>query len=115
MDYVDVEGDPNVPGHEECLILSRDGSHRLLFIEVAEMKAVKNRLYLDLEPIEGRREDERLGGPGRERVLHSEPRRRVCCVVGRRRAEIGVLTAFQLAVGVKVIQWVCRVSPVGPG
>jgi len=34
LDYADVEDDPNEPGHEECMILSRDGSHRLLFIEV---------------------------------------------------------------------------------
>lgn len=58
LDYVDVEGDPNEPGHEECMILRRDGSHRLLFIEVPEPKAVKNRLHLDLEPVEGRRDDE---------------------------------------------------------
>ncbi len=58
LDYVDVEDDPNEPGHEECMILSRDGSHRLLFIEVPEGKTVKNRLHLDLEPVEGRRDDE---------------------------------------------------------
>ncbi len=58
LDYVDVQGDPNEPGHEECMILRRDGSHRLLFIEVPEPKTVKNRLHLDLEPVEGRRDDE---------------------------------------------------------
>ncbi len=58
LDYVDVDDDPNEPGHDECMILSRDGSHRLLFIEVPEPKAVKNRLHLDLEPVQGRREDE---------------------------------------------------------
>ena len=47
LDYVDVEGDPNLAGHEECMILSRDGSHRLLFIEVPEGKSVKNRIHLD--------------------------------------------------------------------
>lgn len=51
-------GDPNLPGHEECLIVSRDGAHRLLFIEVPEGKTVKNRLHLDLEPVEGTRDDE---------------------------------------------------------
>ena len=40
----------NEPGHEECLILSADGRERLLFIEVAEPKQVKNRLHLDLRP-----------------------------------------------------------------
>ncbi len=102
LDYVDVEGDPNLPGHEECMILNREGSHRLLFIEVPEAKSGKNRIHLDLEPVEGRRDDElarllahgavevadhrgpvrpghRLGHPRRprgQRVLHpAQPRR----------------------------------------
>ncbi len=58
LDYVDVEGDPNLPGHEECMIVSRDGSHRLLFIEVPDDKGVKNRIHLDLEPVAGTRDDE---------------------------------------------------------
>jgi hypothetical protein len=58
LDYVDVEGDPNLPGHEECMIVNRDGSHQLLFIEVPETKSGKNRIHLDLEPVEGRRDDE---------------------------------------------------------
>jgi len=58
LDYVGVEDDPNEPDHEECMILSRDGSHLLLFIEVPETKAGMNRLHLDLEPIEGHRDDE---------------------------------------------------------
>ena len=58
LDYVDVEGDPNLPGHEECMILSREGSHKLLFIEVPEGKTGKNRIHLDLEPVEGSRDDE---------------------------------------------------------
>ena len=58
LDYVDIDGDPNLPGHEECMIVSRDGSHRLLFVEVPEQKAGKNRIHLDLEPVEGTRDDE---------------------------------------------------------
>jgi predicted enzyme related to lactoylglutathione lyase len=42
--------DPNEPGHEECMIASRDGRTRLLFIEVPESKEIKNRLHLDLRP-----------------------------------------------------------------
>ena len=42
LGYGDVEGDPNLPGHEECMIVSPDGTHRLLFIEVPEDKTVKN-------------------------------------------------------------------------
>jgi len=56
--YVDVEGDPNLPGHEECMILDPVSGHRLLFIEVPEGKQVKNRIHLDLEPVEGTRDDE---------------------------------------------------------
>ena len=40
------------------MIVSPDGTHRLLFIEVPEGKTVKNRLHLDLEPVEGSRDDE---------------------------------------------------------
>ncbi len=42
--------DPNEPGHEECMIFSVDGRQRLLFIEVADEKVLKNRLHLDLRP-----------------------------------------------------------------
>ena len=52
--------DPNLPGHEECMIFSPDGTQRLLFIEVPDAKQVKNRLHLDLAPVEGTR-DEELG------------------------------------------------------
>lgn len=58
LDYVDVEGDPNLPGHEECMLVRRDGGHRILFIEVPESKVGKNRIHFDLEPVEGTRDDE---------------------------------------------------------
>ncbi|MBD3783059.1 MAG: VOC family protein [Micrococcales bacterium] len=58
LDYTDLPDDPNLPGHEECMIVSRDGTHRILFIEVPEGKSVKNRLHFDLEPVEGTRDDE---------------------------------------------------------
>jgi catechol 2,3-dioxygenase-like lactoylglutathione lyase family enzyme len=50
--------DPNEAGDEECMISSPDGSQRLLFIEVPDAKSVKNRLHLDLRPVEGRRDEE---------------------------------------------------------
>ncbi|GAA0797387.1 VOC family protein [Spirilliplanes yamanashiensis] len=50
--------DPNEPGHEECLIMSADRRHRLLFVEVPEDKRGKNRLHLDLRPREGTRDEE---------------------------------------------------------
>ena len=42
--------DPNLPGHEECMIFSPDGRQRVLFIEVPEGKTVKNRIHFDLWP-----------------------------------------------------------------
>jgi hypothetical protein len=50
LGYVDLADDPNAPGHEECLIQRPDGGHQLLFIEVPDVKQVKNRLHFDLRP-----------------------------------------------------------------
>lgn len=63
LGYTDVEGDPNEPGHEECMIVPPvDGgagaAGPLLFIEVPEGKSVKNRLHLDLRPTDRSREEE---------------------------------------------------------
>ena len=58
LGYVDIEGDPNLPGHEECMIVSPDTGHRLLFIEVPDDKQVKNRIHLDLQPSAGTRDEE---------------------------------------------------------
>ena len=58
LDYVEDPDDPNEPGHEECLIASRDGRHRLLFIEVPEPKQAKNRVHFDLRPADGPRDAE---------------------------------------------------------
>jgi hypothetical protein len=58
LDYLEDPDDPNEPGHEECLIRSRDGHHQLLFIQVPDAKRGKNRVHLDLRPREGSRDDE---------------------------------------------------------
>jgi hypothetical protein len=58
LGYVDVEGDPNLPGHEECMILDPTTGHHLLFIEVPDDKQVKNRVHLDLRPRSGTRDEE---------------------------------------------------------
>lgn len=50
LGYVDLDGDPNLPGHEECMIRDPETGHRLLFIEVPDEKVLKNRLHLDLRP-----------------------------------------------------------------
>jgi hypothetical protein len=58
LDYVEDPTDPNLAGHTECLVSSRDGRHHVLFIEVPEAKSVKNRIHFDLRPREGDRDDE---------------------------------------------------------
>ena len=58
LDFVEDPDDPNEPGHAECLITSRDLSQLLLFITVPDGKAVKNRVHLDLRPVDRTREEE---------------------------------------------------------
>jgi hypothetical protein len=58
LGYGDVPGDPNEPGHEECMIVGPGDEPRLLFIQVAEAKQVKNRVHFDLEPTDRARDDE---------------------------------------------------------
>jgi hypothetical protein len=50
LGFAEDPRDPNLPGHEECMIFSPDGRQRVLFIEVPEGKTVKNRLHFDLWP-----------------------------------------------------------------
>ncbi len=52
LGYHEDAADPNLAGHEECMILSPDESHRLLFIEVPDAKQGRNRVHLDLRPVE---------------------------------------------------------------
>jgi hypothetical protein len=70
LGYAEDPDDPNEPGHEECMIFSPDGHTRLLFIEVPDDKQGKNRLHLDLRPLEGDRDTElaRLLSLGAEQV-----------------------------------------------
>lgn len=58
LDYTDIPGDPNEPGHPECMIQRTDGGHRILFLEVPEAKSIKNRIHLDLRPVAGTRDEE---------------------------------------------------------
>ena len=104
LGYVDVEGDPNLPGHEECMILDPESGHRLLFIEVPEGKQVKNRIHLDICSRGGTRDEEletllALGatevqdlrgieGPGNGWVTLADPEGNEFCIV-RSRAERG--------------------------
>lgn len=63
LGYTDVPGDPNEPGHEECMVLDPATGHRLLFIEVEHLQEPVGRVHLDLAP-EDRTRDEEV-----ERVL----------------------------------------------
>jgi hypothetical protein len=58
LGYVDIAGDPNEPGHEECMIRDPETGHQVLFIEVPESKAGKNRIHFDLMPRRSTRDDE---------------------------------------------------------
>ena len=58
LGYVDIDGDPNEPGHEECMIRSAETGHQVLFIEVPDVKQVKNRLHFDLRPTDRTRDEE---------------------------------------------------------
>ncbi len=58
LGYTDVPGDPNEPGHEECMIVGTAPAPRLLFIEVPERKQIKNRLHFDLVPTDRTRDEE---------------------------------------------------------
>jgi hypothetical protein len=71
LGYVDLEDDPNEPGHEECMIRDPDTGHLVLFLEVPDEKVVKNRIHFDLRPREGTRDEElgRLLAHGATEVL----------------------------------------------
>ncbi|MCA5894185.1 VOC family protein [Isoptericola sp. NEAU-Y5] len=65
LGYTDVPGDPNLPGHVECMIVPRtdvdarpESRGRVLFIEVPEAKEIKNRVHLDLRPTDRTRDEE---------------------------------------------------------
>jgi hypothetical protein len=58
LGYVDLDGDPNLPGHEECMIRDPETGHRLLFIEVPDAELPAKRIHLDLAPREGTRDAE---------------------------------------------------------
>ena len=63
LGYTDMDGDPNEPGDEECMIRDPGTGHRLLFVEVpdaveAKQRCAKNRLHFDLRPRAGTRDQE---------------------------------------------------------
>jgi catechol 2,3-dioxygenase-like lactoylglutathione lyase family enzyme len=57
LGYVDLDGDPNLPGHEECMIRDPETGHQVLFIEVPDPLRGKN-WHFDLRPRERTRDAE---------------------------------------------------------
>jgi hypothetical protein len=103
LGYVDLEGDPNEPGHEECMIRDPETGHRVLFIEVPDPTPGKPRIHLDLRPRERSRDDEVAWlltygatqvadhrgtyGPGSGWVVFADPEGNQFCIL-RSEAEI---------------------------
>lgn len=98
LGYTDMPGDPNEPGHEQCMITDPESGHRLLFIEGEHgEKVIKNRIHLDLASLDGSRDEEierihQLGaavvadlrgehGPGTGWVTFADPEGNEFCVV----------------------------------
>lgn len=97
LGYVDVEDDPNLPGHDECMIRDPATGHQLLFIEVPDAELPAKRVHLDLAARTGTRDEEverllALGavlvddlrgthGPGTGWVTLADPEGNLFCVV----------------------------------
>lgn len=107
LGYVDLDGDPNLPGHEECMIRDPETDHQILFIEVPDAPTAPKRIHFDLRPRSGTRDEEiervrGLGaievedhrgqyGPGTGWVVFADPEGNVFCVL---RSEDEVARAF---------------------
>jgi predicted enzyme related to lactoylglutathione lyase len=99
-EWLEDPDDPNCPGDPEGRIVTSHDGISLLFIPVPERKTVKNRMHLDLEPVERTRDEEverllRLGATlyddqrrpdGTGWVVLTDPEGNEFCVV-RSRAE----------------------------
>ena len=74
LGFTDMEGDPNLPGHEECMIVDRESGYRLLFIEVPDATPGKPRVHLDVRPRERTRDEEVEALLGYGATLHEDHR-----------------------------------------
>ena len=57
-DFVEDPDNPNAPGDPVGLLVNTEQQLQLLFIPVREAKSVKNRLHLDLVPVDSTRDKE---------------------------------------------------------
>ena len=103
LGYVDIEDDPNLPGHEECMIRDPETGHQILFIEVADQELPAKRIHFDLRPRERDQGDEvawlreygatevadhrGIYGPGSGWVTLADPEGNQFCVL-RSRAQL---------------------------
>lgn len=103
LGYVDVDGDPNLSGHEECMIRDPESGHMILFLQVPDDELPGKRIHFDLRPRSGTRDDEiervrGLGatevadhrgqhGPGTGWVVFADPEGNQFCVL-RSEAEV---------------------------
>lgn len=106
LGYIEDPDDPNLPEHEECLIMAPDRTDMLLFIRVPDSKQVKNRVHLDLRPVDRSREEEverlmELGAAlfedhrrpdGSGWVTLTDPEGNEFCVLGRHPSGTGPTT-----------------------
>jgi hypothetical protein len=58
LGYTDVPDDPNEVGGNDCMILDPDSGHRILFIEVDELRNADGRIHFDLAPSDRLRDEE---------------------------------------------------------
>jgi hypothetical protein len=103
LGYVDIEDDPNEPGHEECMIRDPETGHRVLFIEVPDPTPGKPKIHFDLRPRERMRDEEvqwlldygatkhadhrGIYGPGSGWVTFADPESNLFCIL-RSEAEL---------------------------
>lgn len=58
LGYTDIPGDPNLPGHAECMIRDERTGHQVLFIEVDDPTPGKNKVHFDLRPTDLTQQEE---------------------------------------------------------
>ena len=72
-DYDDHPDDPNRPGDEQSGLVGPAGHPWLLFVPVPEEKTVKNRLHLDIAPVDRTRDEEVDAAPRTRRAAGRRP------------------------------------------
>jgi len=75
-DFTEDPDNPNAPGDPEGMLVDAGRGLALLFIPVPEPKSAKNRLHLDVVPVDGTRDEEveRLLGLGATQLAdHRRP------------------------------------------